>query len=64
MLYENKLLMFLVKKKHTLICGGNAELINISTQCRKTRAKSIYDWYILVICVTILVVEDIVLTKC
>ena len=44
MLYENKLvLMFLVKKKHTLICGGNAELINISTQFRKTRAKSIYD---------------------
>ena len=43
MLCENKLLMFLVKKKHTLICGGNAELINISTQCRKTRAKSIYD---------------------
>ena len=40
MLYENKLvLMFLVKKKHTLICGGNAELINISTQCRKTRGK-------------------------
>ena len=43
MLYEDKLLMFLVKKKHTLICGGNAELINTSRQCRKTQAKSIYD---------------------
>ena len=37
-IFKNKK-MFLVKKKHTLICGGNAELINISTQCRKIAAK-------------------------